>query len=210
MRDISYSAESVIDDMARDMLSVDTHSVTKTENIHVKAIEFENWEALAYDLALGVASDQELAAGYGVDMDTLHATLSNANFTKMRATKEKEVANLGDGADFTVKMRLIANRATPKLLRRLMSNATEDKDFIKLFETATRLAQLEPEKKEGEELNIAGAGININLYGMPGLEHIGTTQTEPHDITPTTKETTTTTSVEIEDADIVDEEFQWL
>lgn len=205
MREISYGAESVIDDIVRDMSSVDTYNVTKTPDIHVKTIDFENWEALAYDLALGVASEEELASGYGVELSELVATLSNSNFIKMRAVKEKEVANLGDGADFTVKMRLIANRATPKLLRRLMSNGTEDKDFIKLFETATRLAQLEPKKEEADdERGIVGSGININLYGMPGLEHIGTVHTEPHDVTPTVK------TIVIEDADLVGEELTWL
>lgn len=205
MREISYGAESVIDDIVRDMSSVDIYNVTKTPDIHVKTIDFENWEALAYDLALGVASEEELASGYGVELSALVATLSNSNFIKMRAVKEKEVANLGDGADFTVKMRLIANRATPKLLRRLMSNGTEDKDFIKLFETATRLAQLEPKKEEADdERGIVGSGININLYGMPGLEHIGTVHTEPHDVTPTAK------TIVIEDADLVGEELTWL
>lgn len=176
MRDISYSAESAIDDMVRDMSSVDTHDVGKTADIHIKLIEFENWEALAYDLALGVADEKELAAGYGVELHALHSTMTNKNFQKMLETKKREVEGLGDGADFTVKMRLITNKAAPRLLRRLMSNSTEDKDFAKMFEIATRLAQLEPSKDEdaGDERGILGTGISINLYGMPGLEHIGT------------------------------------
>lgn len=170
---ISHSAERAIDDMARGMSSVDTHSVTKTDDVHIKLIEFENWEALAYDLALGVASDQALANGYGVELEALYSTLQNENFKKVLEVKKKEVDGLGNGADFTVKMRLIANKAAPKLLRRLLSNGTDDKDFVRLFETATRLGQLEPSKdEEPDDRGIVGAGITINLHGMPGLEHL--------------------------------------
>ncbi len=176
---ISHSAESAIDDMARGMSSIDTHSVSKIENPHIHLIEFENWEALAYDLALGVANDQELAKGYRVELHALHSTIDNPNFKKMLETKKKEVASLGDGADFTIKMRLITNKAAPKLLNRLLNNATEDKDFAKLFEIATRLAQLEPAKDaEPDDRGIVGAGITINLHGMPGLEHLTTVSSD--------------------------------
>lgn len=177
---ISHSAESAIDDMARGMSSIDTHSVARTEDPHIHLIEFENWEALAYDLALGVASDQELANGYGVELEALYSTLQNLNFKKMLEVKKKEVDGLGNGADFTVKMRLIANKAAPTLLKRLLSGATEDKDFVKLFETATRLGQLEPSKdEEPDDRGIVGAGITINLHGMPGLEHLTTVSSDP-------------------------------
>lgn len=205
---ISHSAESAIDDMARGMSSIDTHSVVKTEEVHIHLIEFENWEALAYDLALGVASDQELANGYGVELESLYSTLQNINFKKMLDVKKKEVDGLGNGADFTVKMRLIANKAAPKLLRRLLSNGTEDKDFVKLFETATRLGQLEPSKdEEPDDRGIVGAGITINLHGMPGLEHLTTVSA---DTKPTPKQEV------IEEAQLVDnipddgEELLWL
>ena len=195
MRSISYGAESVIDDMARDMSSVDTYSVTKTEDIHTKLIDFENWEALAYDLALGVASEEELAVGYGVDIFALENTIANDNFAKMLKSKVREVESLGDGADFTIKMRLIANKAAPKLLRRLLSNATEDKDFVKLFETATRLAQLEPSKEAEENPSVVvGTGISINLYGMPGLEHLSVNNSVEHEVKPT--------KLDIEDAEV--------
>lgn len=203
---ISHSAESAIDDMARGMSSIDTHSVSRTENPHIHLIEFENWEALAYDLALGVANDQELAKGYGVEIHALHSTIENPNFKKMLATKKKEVENLGDGADFTIKMRLITNKAAPKLLNRLLSNNTEDKDFAKLFEIATRLAQLEPTKDaEPDDRGIVGAGITINLHGMPGLEHLSVVSDEP--IPHTAKP-------EIEDAELISndisEDLVWL
>lgn len=177
---ISHSAESAIDDMARDMSSVDTHSIVRTEEPHIRLIAFENWEALAYDLALGVASDQELANGYGVELEALYSTLQNPNFKKMLEVKKKEVDGLGNGADFTVKMRLIANKAAPKLLKRLLSGGTEDKDFVKLFETATRLGQLEPSKdEEVDDRGLVGAGITINLHGMPGLDHLTVGSAEP-------------------------------
>lgn len=176
---ISHSAESAIDDMARGMSSIDTHSVTRTEDPHIQLIEFEHWEALAYDLALGVAGDQDLANGYGVEIESLYSTIQNVNFKKMLEVKKKEVDGLGNGADFTVKMRLIANKAAPKLLKRLLSGGTEDKDFVKLFETATRLGQLEPSKdEEPDERGIVGAGITINLHGMPGLEHLTTVSSD--------------------------------
>ena len=208
MRDISHSAESAIDDMVRDMSSVDTHEVAKTADVHIKLIEFENWEALAYDLALGVADERELATGYGVELHALHSTMTNTNFIKMLDTKKREVAGLGDGADFTVKMRLITNKAAPRLLRRLLSNGTEDKDFAKLFEIATRLAQLEPSKEEdaGDERGILGTGLSINLYGMPGLDHIGKVKDA------NTAERATEKSLDpIEDAEeLGDEELTWL
>lgn len=205
---ISHSAESAIDDMARGMSSIDTHHVAKTETPHIHLIEFENWEALAYDLALGVANDEELAKGYRVDIHALHSTIENPNFKKMLATKKKEVDSLGDGADFTIKMRLITNKAAPKLLNRLLSNGTEDKDFAKLFEIATRLAQLEPSKDaEPDDRGIVGAGITINLHGMPGLEHLTTVSDE---------QKPTAVKPDIEDAELVastdgiSEDLLWL
>lgn len=207
MRDISHSAESAIDDMVRGMSSVDTYQVTDTPDVHIKLVEFENWEALAYDLALGVADENELAAGYGVEIAALHSTMSNPNFSKMLESKKKEVASLGDGADFTVKMRLITNKAAPKLLRRLLSNGTEDKDFAKLFEIATRLAQLEPAKGENadDDRGIVGSGININLYGMPGLGHLAGEAGAKVVSEPAKVE-------DIEDADLIEdsEDLTWL
>lgn len=203
MTNISPKAERLLDDMSRSLegRDVDTHRVPKVPEPHLETIEFEHWESLAYDLALGIASDKDLAAGYGISELQLSHLKANPNFAKMLDAKQKEVENLGDNADFTVKMRMIANRATPKLLQRLMNPATEDKDFIKLYETTTRLAKLEPPKETASDNEAApGSGISINLYGMPGLEHLSQ---EPTKVVSETKEP-------IEDADVVSEDLKWL
>lgn len=139
-------------------------------------IGFELWEALAYDLALDNANPQIIANGYNITLTQLDELRANPYFDKMLRNKQEEVKQLGSDAAFAVKMRMVANRATPQFLQRLTSSATNNKDFHALFKTAVELAQLVPQADNDDvpPQAVIGASVTFNIQGVPGLDHLST------------------------------------
>lgn len=139
-------------------------------------IGFELWEALAYDLALAHADPTTIADEYRLTTAQLAHLQENEYFAKMLKAKREEVAQLGSQAAevaFTVKMRMLANRATPEFLKRLTHPATSTKDFHNLFKLAVELAQLDPtEQDETNATPVIGASVVFNINGVPGLSHL--------------------------------------
>lgn len=139
-------------------------------------IGFELWEALAYDLALAHADPATIADEYRLTTAQLAHLQENEYFAKMLKAKREEVAQLGSQAAevaFTVKMRMLANRATPEFLKRLTHPATATKDFHNLFKLAVELAQLNPtEQDETNTTPVIGASVVFNINGVPGLSHL--------------------------------------
>lgn len=139
-------------------------------------IGFELWEALAYDLALSHADPATIADEYRLTTAQLAHLQENEYFAKMLKAKQDEVAQLGTQAAevaFTVKMRMLANRATPEFLKRLTHPSTSTKDFHNLFKLAVELAQLTPKQSDGEvDTPVIGASVVFNISGVPGLSHL--------------------------------------
>ena len=139
-------------------------------------IGFELWEALAYDLALAHADPATIADEYRLTTAQLAHLQENEYFAKMLKAKREEVAQLGSQAAevaFTVKMRMLANRATPEFLKRLTHPATSTKDFHNLFKLAVDVAQLDPtEQDETNATPVIGASVVFNINGVPGLSHL--------------------------------------
>ena len=145
-------------------------------------IGFELWEALAYDLALAHADPITIADEYRLTTAQLAHLQENEYFAKMLKAKREEVAQLGSQAAevaFTVKMRMLANRATPEFLKRLTHPATSTKDFHNLFKLAVELAQLDPtEQDETTATPVIGASVVFNINGVPGLSHLQAQSTD--------------------------------
>lgn len=141
-------------------------------------IGFELWEALAYDLALDHTDKQTIAEAYRLTVPQLEHLQANPYFSKMFQAKKDEIKQIGSDAAFVVKMRMVANRATPQFLKRLTDRNTSTKDFHALFKTAVELAKLMP--KPDEETNtpqaVIGASVTFNIQGVPGLEHLSVKQ----------------------------------
>ena len=164
-------------------------------------IGFELWEALAYDLALAHADPTTIADEYRLTTAQLAHLQENEYFAKMLKAKREEVAQLGSQAAevaFTVKMRMLANRATPEFLKRLTHPATATKDFHNLFKLAVELAQLGPtEQDETTATPAIGASVVFNINGVPGLSHLQAQETPPTidaeyvEVTPATSTTHT-------------------
>lgn len=159
-----------------------------TTQLDTQAIGFELWEALAYDLALNHADEPTILGEYNITGRQLAHLKENKYFDKMLQAKKDEIAQLGSqSADvaFTVKMRMLANRATPEFLKRLTSPATANKDFLNMFKLTVDLAQLAP-REEGDvsPTPVIGASVVFNIGGVPGLEHLNvkTTVSEPSKI----------------------------
>ena len=150
-------------------------------------IGFELWEALAYDLALAYADPTTIADEYHLTTAQLAHLQENEYFAKMLKAKQEEVAQLGSQAAevaFTVKMRMLANRATPEFLKRLTHPATPTKDFHNLFKLAVELAKLNStEQDETNPTSVIGTSVVFNINGVPGLSHL---QTQPITTTPDT------------------------
>jgi len=167
----------VLDEFQDDLPSIDqpTHTPTNlpADNSHTP-IGFELWEALAYDLALDHTDRHTIAEAYRLTVPQLEHLQANPYFNKMFQAKKDEIKQIGSDAAFVVKMRMVANRATPQFLRRLTDSSTSTKDFHALFKTAVELAQLMPQS--AEETNVPqaviGASVTFNIQGVPGLEHL--------------------------------------
>ena len=140
-------------------------------------IGFELWEALAYDLALDHTPREQIAEAYSLNLEQLDHLSSNHYFVKMLKTKKDEVAQLGSDAAFTVKMRMVANRATPQFMQRLTNPATSTREFHALFKTAVELAQLmpQPDRDDPQPTAVIGASVTFNIQGVPGLDHLTAT-----------------------------------
>ena len=140
------------------------------------AVEFELWETLAYDLALSNTDPQTIANAYDLTIDQLEQLQTNPYFAKILQAKKDEVKQLGSDATFAVKMRMVANRATPQLLRRLTDPSTANRDFLAMFKTVTELGQLipQPSQDDNPQPTLIGASVTFNISGVPGLEHLST------------------------------------
>lgn len=143
----------------------------------VSPIGFELWEALAYDLALDHTSREQIAEAYSLTLEQLDHLQSNDYFYKMLKAKQEEVKQLGSDAAFTVKMRIVANRATPQFMQRLLNPAASNKEFQAFFRQAVELAQLVPKPQSDDTPTpvAIGAAVTFNIQGVPGLEHLSTT-----------------------------------
>ena len=149
------------------------------------AVEFELWETLAYDLALSNTDPQTIANAYDLTIDQLEQLQTNPYFAKILQAKKDEVKQLGSDATFAVKMRMVANRATPQLLRRLTDPNTANRDFLAMFKTVTELGQLipQPSQDDSPQPTLIGASVTFNISGVPGLEHLSTAQVADNTIT---------------------------
>lgn len=139
-------------------------------------VQFELWETLAYDLALANTDPQTIANAYEITTDQLEQLQTNPYFAKILQAKKDEVKQLGSDATFAVKMRMVANRATPQLLRRLTDPSTANRDFLAMFKTVTELGQLipQPSQDDNPQPTLIGASVTFNISGVPGLEHLST------------------------------------
>ena len=156
--------------------SIEEHKVDYLQNPEVEAIDFELWEVLAYDIALKNPPIEQLASAYNVAIPQIATLQEHDAFKRILALKRQEVAQIGSNADFTVMMRMIANKGAKRLLERLMNHGTSDRDFATLYKQVIQLAKLEPieSKADGDSVPNAFAGNSVvfNLYGIPGLEHL--------------------------------------
>lgn len=139
-------------------------------------VQFELWETLAYDLALANTDPQTIVNAYEITTDQLEQLQTNPYFAKILQAKKDEVKQLGSDATFAVKMRMVANRATPQLLRRLTDPSTANRDFLAMFKTVTELGQLipQPSQDDSSQPTLIGASVTFNISGVPGLEHLST------------------------------------
>lgn len=195
---ISVELDKILDAMDKEV-DVDHAGQLRVDDT-LEAIPFTQWESLAYDLALGTAPLNHIAAGYGVDVIQLQELMGNEHFNQLLTAKKSEVSKLGDGAAFTVGFRMMANRGMQSFLTRLTSAQTGDREFLGLFKQAVELAQLKPvEDPDGGSGNITiGApSVTFNITGIPGLEHLNSQATTVNATPPKTEE--------YEDAEIVDD-----
>lgn len=141
--------------------------------VDIAPVPFELWETLAYDIALANTDPQTIAKAYNITTAQLDHLQENQYFTKILQAKKDEVKQLGSDATFAVKMRMVANHATPQLLRRLTDPSTASRDFLAMFKTVTELGQLIPLPKQEESSQMmVGANVTFNISGVPGLDHL--------------------------------------
>lgn len=136
------------------------------------------WEPLAYDLALDNVPPTQIAQAYSLSLDQLERLQSSPYFSKMLGAKKEEVSSLGADAAFIVKMRMMATRASPQFMCRLVDPATNNKDFHALFKTAVELANLAPKEDISDKQTIVGASVTFNIQGVPGLGHLSSRSTD--------------------------------
>lgn len=156
-----------------DVENIENQLPNPTTSASIKNVDFEIWEALAYDIALEDTDDYTIADGYGISYDQLQELRRNKFFAKMIKSKQEEVKSLGTEAAFTVKFRMITNRAAQEYMRRLSDPKTSNKDFLAFFKLATELGKLMPkEEDEAQPQQVFGATVTFNIQGVPGLDHL--------------------------------------
>ena len=180
------TAKAIMQSQARDDIDEEVSNPVETNEPATEvvvvskndAVEFELWETLAYDLALANTDPQTIANAYDLTIDQLEQLQTNQYFAKIIQAKKDEVKQLGSDATFAVKMRMVANRATPQLLRRLTDPSTANRDFLAMFKTVTELGQLipQPSQDDSSQPTLIGASVTFNISGVPGLEHLSTAQ----------------------------------
>lgn len=137
------------------------------------SVPFELWETLAYDLALATADPISITRAYNITPTELDTLKRNPYFAKILQAKQDEVKQLGSDAAFAVKMRMIAHRATPQLLARLLEMQTSNRDFLAMYKLVTELAQLTPAKDDNAPPpTVIGTAVTFNIGGVPGLDHL--------------------------------------
>lgn len=201
---VAEAAAEAVEAMGGDLPKpeLDADGLAKEQSVGREALRdrigSELWEALAYDLALKSAPDDEIARGYGLTAAGFAALRKNRYFAKLTLAKAEEVEGLGADASFQVKMRMVANKATPMLLRRLLDDSTSAKDFQSLYRTVVELAKLLP--KEDPLPAVSGPTVTFNISGVPGLEHLGADCATP--AVETTAERVELSAIEDELADL--------
>lgn len=143
-------------------------------------LSFEEWEAFAYDIALGSDDILSLCKNYGVPENKLGSLLANPYFKRLLEAKKTEIEELGVEAPFVVKMRLISNKASSMFLRRLLNPMTSDRDFQLLYKTAVELARLTPETTAKSNVSFGSPAspfapasqVIFNIQGVPDLNHL--------------------------------------
>lgn len=143
-------------------------------------LSFEEWEAFAYDIALGSDDILSLCKNYGVPENKLGSLLANPYFKRLLEAKKTEIEELGIEAPFVVKMRLISNKASSMFLRRLLNPMTSDRDFQLLYKTAVELARLTPETTAKSSASFGSPAspfapasqVIFNIQGVPDLNHL--------------------------------------
>lgn len=141
-------------------------------------VPFDEWEALAYDLALAITDKATIATAYHLTCEQLDTIANSPHFSKLLQAKSDEVNNLGSGAYFAVKMRMLANRAAPQLLYRLTNSNTSDKDFLAMFKAVTELGQLSQNMRDDKNA-LVSANVVFNISGVPGLDHLAAPRPAP-------------------------------
>ena len=143
-------------------------------------LSFEEWEAFAYDIALGSDDILSLCKNYGVPENKLGSLLANPYFKRLLEAKKTEIEELGIEAPFVVKMRLISNKASSMFLRRLLNPMTSDRDFQLLYKTDVELARLTPETTAKSSASFGSPAspfapasqVIFNIQGVPDLNHL--------------------------------------
>lgn len=163
---------------------------------------FHLWEAVAYDIALDISPPDQIAQAYGISQQALNELQSNPYFIKLLSSKRKEIEEVGDNAETTLRFRMVTNMAMAEFIRRLTSKNTADKDFHNLFRTSLEMAKLiplPPKDQAAQQTTIqAGSGVTFNLIGVPGLEHLS----------PQTATQQTQTTLAQPQPQIIDAEYQ--
>ena len=148
--------------------------------VETSPLSFEEWEAFAYDIALGSDDILSLCKNYGVPENKLGSLLANPYFKRLLEAKKTEIEELGIEAPFVVKMRLISNKASSMFLRRLLNPMTSDRDFQLLYKTAVELARLTPETTAKSSASFGSPAspfapasqVIFNIQGVPDLNHL--------------------------------------
>lgn len=145
-------------------------------------VEFTLWEVLASDLAIGMTPTPAILKTYDISKEQLDLLQANPFFQKLLQAKQDEIAESSRNpseAAFVQKMRFIADKATPRLLARLINNDTTNKDFATLLQMVVRLARREPPPPRDDAPlapALTGPTVTFNIVGVPGLDHLATAQ----------------------------------
>ena len=138
------------------------------------------WGSLAYDILLdnGSTGPSDILTCYGITQAQLDELLQNPHFIATMDEVRTELSKLGDNAKFIARARALTENMLPVIFKRGMDPRTETKEVLSIFKTIASLSMLDPTtngtKSKSDDAPDLGRGgsFTMNLYGIPGLEHL--------------------------------------
>ncbi|ETD72821.1 hypothetical protein V757_01925 [Pelistega indica] len=134
----------------------------------------DKYPELAWDMAIAGEMDEEamaqFAARHDLAVEQVHHLLTKEGFTRALTEAKAFIATHGHDKGFKVRARYYAERLADEMYQIARKSSTDPALRLKVFESLTRLAGMEPSSEKKEAVVSSGHGVTINIgAGIRGI-----------------------------------------